>query len=156
MDNKTLIKKRMSPAIISTPMFSPEQDPTNFYYSLLVLFVPHRNENILVNDDEDPQLAFIRARDNNLLKGIPTHRIREITAAYDRAKLLANTIDALPDPIREMHILNDNQEDNNYTEILNNIYEYDSDDEDSSQQGETNRPLPTRIENERQVAALKR
>ena len=55
-----------------------------------------------------------------------------------------------------MHILNDNQEDNNYTEILNNIYEYDSDDEEiSSPQGESDSPLPSRIEHERQVAALK-
>ena len=137
-------------------MFSPDQDPNNFYYSLLVMFAPHLNENILVNDDEDPQLAFIRARDNNLLKGIPPHRIREITAAYDRAKLLTNRIDALADPIREMHLFNANQEFTNYSKMLENIYENDNDDEQiTSHQGETDCALPTREEHERQVAALK-
>ena len=87
------IKERLRPALISTAKFSPETPFDNFYYNLLVLFVPFSNERELILPEETPEIAFVRAHDIELLVGVPPWRLREIEAAWQRAHLAGHLAD---------------------------------------------------------------
>lgn len=57
-DKKTKFKQRKRPAVIRAKQFSRRKDPENFYYDQLLLHVPFRDENELLEGFETAAEAF--------------------------------------------------------------------------------------------------
>ena len=156
---QTWIKQRKKPEIISTPSFSSDTHIEQFYYNLLVLFSPFRNEDDLIRDEESAQMAFVRWKSQLDLSRIPAQCRPEIEAAYVRATLFTvnpqnpdpnqNLISAIQDRVN-------NSQDENYQAMLNNLLEEDSDSEEFEEclQTQAGVHLPRRDEHEKAVFQL--
>ena len=74
MNSQVIIQKRQKPAIIKIPHISISDNESEYYYSLLVLYVPFRIEaNILLGHDsvENPYIHnFSSACNNQYVKDI--------------------------------------------------------------------------------------
>lgn len=58
--NKTKMRVRNKPAILRHRYYTITSDRDNFFYSLLVLHVPFRNEKEIMEEHETPEACFIR------------------------------------------------------------------------------------------------
>ena len=81
---QTKIKMRKRPASISTLLFNIDTSSNNVYYSLLLLFIPFRNEFDLLQEPETIDEAFLRSHTNHLFVGVPEGRIVEIATLANR------------------------------------------------------------------------
>ena len=66
-DGNTIYRKLSKPVLPNHKIFNPnkEEERESYYYSLLLLFVPFRNEGDLIQDGENAEIAFNRHMTQN-------------------------------------------------------------------------------------------
>ncbi len=67
LQNKTKMKVRNNPAVVRVPYFRLNEDSENFYYSMLVQYLPFRSEAALLDGFNNAQEAFL-AKEQLLLE----------------------------------------------------------------------------------------
>ena len=97
--SKLQIKKRERPAVIKVPHISINDNPSEYYYSLLLLYTPFRNENDILKGYNSPEDAYLDkfklAAQNPYLIDI------EKTTQLNRAIELINLLRDSDQPFRE-------------------------------------------------------
>ena len=58
LNSRTIICKRVRPAVLKTPYISHIENPDQYYYSLLLMYFPFRNESTLLGQHNNPYEAF--------------------------------------------------------------------------------------------------
>ena len=155
----TVIKQSLKAAVISTPHFNPDTQTENFYYNLLVLFVPFPSEDQLIQTGETAEAAFIRATSMGLLKGITPHRKNELNAAFQRAQLAGN----LSNPeLGRPEVFSDQRDRRNegtsqdeYQNLRENLQDIESEEFEDDELVDANQMLPELERHERAVTSLK-
>ncbi|KAJ8890056.1 hypothetical protein PR048_009562 [Dryococelus australis] len=97
-DNSKMVN-RNTPAVVRVPYFIVANDPDNYYYSLLLQYLPYRSESELMKDYDIPKAAFL-ARESNLrqtstLMDILRERDRQIENAFNQVHAF-EILDQLP------------------------------------------------------------
>ena len=87
-DGKRTFSSRNKPIIPNHAIYDPEKDgqKDSYYYSLLLLFVPFRNEDELMSEGETPEEAFERQVSTNTRLGSHHEQLQLILQAQGKTK----------------------------------------------------------------------
>lgn len=93
LNSRTIICKRLKPAVLKTPYISHIKNPDEYYYSLILLYFPFRDESKLLDGYENTfdcyQKKFDQLRPNTAeLNADMIFRQQELQRALERLNLL--------------------------------------------------------------------
>ncbi|GFQ82355.1 ATP-dependent DNA helicase [Trichonephila clavata] len=117
-DNSKMVIRNV-PAVVRVPYFVAASDPENYYYSLLLQYVPFRNESELIVDYDTARYSFL-VRESDLRA---TNARLEIFRERDRQ--LENAFNQ----IHAFEILNQEAQQENFEEELEMPEQHMTDDE---------------------------
>ncbi|GFY56291.1 uncharacterized protein TNIN_383651 [Trichonephila inaurata madagascariensis] len=82
--NNTKMVIRNVPAVVRVPLFQIPTDPENYFYSLLVQYVPYYSEDELIDEHNNAREAFL-AQEQQLRQ---MHILKHIVQEIDKLRLL--------------------------------------------------------------------
>ncbi len=89
---------RKTPAVVRVPFFVSSTDPNNFYYSLLLQYLPYRAESELLMGFDSPRAAFLAAEDQLKENCAYMNKYRERDKQLELAFNQAHAFEIFEDP----------------------------------------------------------
>ena len=124
IDSQITIQKRKKPAVVKTPHVSVSDNASEYYYSLLILYVPFRVEANILTGHGSPEDAYIHhftnSINNDYVKEI--EKTDQLTRAIELIKIMRDTSEVLTNSIQNV-LENDERADD---EIIEDVEDEDN------------------------------
>ena len=102
-DGNTVYRRLCKPVLPNHKIYNPnkEDERESYYYSLLLLFVPFRDEGSLIQDGENAESAFNRHMQNNKAMNMHSEKLKRMLESRERVQKINEARQAQEEDVKQ-------------------------------------------------------